>query len=104
MKCSNTCWEAGKVARDRLKKKIATFQEGVTLRKQEIEQAKLAIAKDEVELSKLKNEEKVLKGLVEQLKGMLSILDTNQKCPQLFVIQFPMLNWFAEFCSLQLCR
>lgn len=68
VKCSNTCWEAGKVARDRLKKKIATFQEGVTLRKQEIEQAKLAIAKDEAELSKLKNEEKVLKGLVEQLK------------------------------------
>ncbi|KAM7279745.1 hypothetical protein ACFE04_006879 [Oxalis oulophora] len=66
--CPNTCWEAGKVARDRLNKKIVTYQEGVVLRKQEIEKAKLAIAKDEAELSKLKNEEKILKGLVEQLK------------------------------------
>ncbi|KAG5544128.1 hypothetical protein RHGRI_016769 [Rhododendron griersonianum] len=69
VKCSNTCWEAGKVARDKLKKKIATYQEGVTLRKHEIEQAKLALAKDEAELSKLKNEEKILKGLVQQFKG-----------------------------------
>lgn len=70
MKCHNTCWEAGKAARDKLKKKIATFQEGVTLRSKEVEQGKLAFAKDEAELSKLKNEEKVLKGLVQQLKGM----------------------------------
>ncbi|XP_052190739.1 glucosidase 2 subunit beta [Diospyros lotus] len=68
VKCPNTCWEAGKVARDKLKKKIATYQEGTALRKQEVEEAKLALAKDEAELSKLKNEEKVLKGLVEQLK------------------------------------
>lgn len=81
MKCSNTCWEAVKVARDKLKQKIATYQEGVTLRKHEIEQAKLALAKDEAELSKLKNEEKILKGLVQQLKGMLSILPTSQNVP-----------------------
>ncbi|KZV20540.1 glucosidase 2 subunit beta [Dorcoceras hygrometricum] len=68
VKCSNTCWEAGKVARDRLKKKIATYQEGVTIRKRDIELAKLAIAKDKAELSKLKNEEKVLSGLVQELK------------------------------------
>ncbi|KAI7984396.1 Glucosidase 2 subunit beta [Camellia lanceoleosa] len=68
VKCSNTCWEAGKVARDKLKKKIATYQEGVTLRKQEVDQAKLAVAKDEAELSKLTSEEKILKGLVQQLK------------------------------------
>ncbi|XP_030471904.1 glucosidase 2 subunit beta-like isoform X2 [Syzygium oleosum] len=66
--CSNTCWEAGKVARDKLRSKIATFKEGVTLRKQEVEQAKLAFAKDEAELTRLKNEEKILKGLVQQLK------------------------------------
>ncbi|RVX12977.1 Glucosidase 2 subunit beta [Vitis vinifera] len=69
VKCPNTCWEAGKVARDKLKKKIVTYKEGVTLRKQQIEQAKLAIAKEEEELSKLKSEEKILKGLVQQLKG-----------------------------------
>ncbi|KAK3002061.1 hypothetical protein RJ639_020769 [Escallonia herrerae] len=63
IKCPNTCWEAGKVARDRLNKKIATYQQGVTLRKQEVEKAKLAVAKDDAELSKLKNEEKILKGL-----------------------------------------
>ncbi|KDP21049.1 hypothetical protein JCGZ_21520 [Jatropha curcas] len=68
VKCQNTCWEAGKVARDRLKKKIATYKEGVALRKQEVHQAKLAIAKDEAELSKLRNEESILKGLVQQLK------------------------------------
>ncbi|GFZ18135.1 calmodulin-binding protein [Actinidia rufa] len=68
VKCSNTCWEAGKFAREKLKKKIATYQGGVTLRKKEIEQAKLTIAKDEAELSKLKNEEKILKELVQQLK------------------------------------
>ncbi|KAF5735681.1 glucosidase 2 subunit beta-like isoform X1 [Tripterygium wilfordii] len=68
VKCANTCWEAGKVARDKLKKKISTHQEGVALRKLEVEQAKLSIAKDEAELSKLKNEENILKGLVQQLK------------------------------------
>ncbi|XP_027345856.1 glucosidase 2 subunit beta isoform X2 [Abrus precatorius] len=68
VKCSNTCWEAGKVARDKLKNKIATYQEGVKLRKQEIELAKLALEKDEAELSKLAREESVLKGIVKQLK------------------------------------
>lgn len=68
VKCPNTCWEAGKAARDKLKKKIATYQEGVTIRKQEVERAKVAIAKDEAELSKLQSEEKTLKGLVLQLK------------------------------------
>ncbi|KAF9686532.1 hypothetical protein SADUNF_Sadunf03G0168400 [Salix dunnii] len=70
VKCPNTCWEAGKVARDKLKKKIATYKEGVALRNEEVDQAKAAIAKDEAELSKLKNEENVLKGLVQQLKEL----------------------------------
>nr|GEV19248.1 glucosidase 2 subunit beta-like isoform X1 [Tanacetum cinerariifolium] len=68
IKCKNTCWEAGKVARQRLKKKIATFQEGLTIRKHDVEQAKISIAKDEAELSRLKEEENILKGLVQQLK------------------------------------
>ncbi|GJT05531.1 glucosidase 2 subunit beta [Tanacetum coccineum] len=66
--CKNTCWEAGKVARDAFKEKIATYQQGVAIRKHEIEEAKISAAKDEAELSKLKSEEKVLKGIVEQLK------------------------------------
>lgn len=52
-----------------MKKKIATYQEGITLRRKEVGEAKLAIAKEEDELSKLKNEEKILKETVEQLKG-----------------------------------
>ncbi|KAJ8747738.1 hypothetical protein K2173_014513 [Erythroxylum novogranatense] len=66
--CQNTCWEAGKAARDKLKKKIATYKDGVALRRREIELAKLGIAKDEAELAKLRDEEKILKGLVQQLK------------------------------------
>ncbi|KAL6009631.1 hypothetical protein ACLOJK_000059 [Asimina triloba] len=66
--CPNTCWEAGKAAREKLKKKIATYQEGVIIRKKLVEQAKQAYAKEEEELSKLKNEEKILKGLVQKLK------------------------------------
>jgi protein kinase C substrate 80K-H len=53
-----------------LKKKIATYQDGVIIRNKEIEKAKLAIAKEEEELSKLKNEEKSLKELVAKLKGI----------------------------------
>ncbi|RDY14840.1 Glucosidase 2 subunit beta, partial [Mucuna pruriens] len=68
VKCPNTCWEAGKVARDKLIKKITTYQEGVKLRNKEIEQAKVAIEKDEAELSKLKKEESILKGIVKQLR------------------------------------
>lgn len=68
VKCPNTCWEAGKVAREKLKKKIQTYQEGVIIRKQEIEQGKQAIAKDEADLSRLKSEEKILKDLVDKLK------------------------------------
>ncbi|KAL8201654.1 hypothetical protein R6Q57_010801 [Mikania cordata] len=68
IKCRNTCWEAGKAARDRLRKKIATFREGLTIRKPEVEKAKLSAAKDEEELSRLKNEENILKGLVQKLR------------------------------------
>ncbi|KAJ0266965.1 Glucosidase 2 subunit beta [Hirschfeldia incana] len=66
--CSNTCWEAGKAARENLKKKIETYNQGVVIRRKEIEQAKVGLEKDEAELKKLKSEEKILKGLVQQLK------------------------------------
>ncbi|KAJ6845736.1 glucosidase 2 subunit beta [Iris pallida] len=68
VKCPNTCWEAGKVAREKLKKKIQTYQQGVILRKQEIERGKEAFGKDEAELSRLKSEEKILNDLVDKLK------------------------------------
>ncbi|GJN06304.1 hypothetical protein PR202_ga24020 [Eleusine coracana subsp. coracana] len=69
--CKNTCWEAGKAAREKLKKKVATYKSGVVIRKQEVEKAKEAYAKDEVELAKLKGEEKILQGLVDKLKGKI---------------------------------
>lgn len=61
------------MARDALKEKIATYQQGVTIRKHETEEAKISAAKDEAELSKLKSEEKVLKGIVEHLKGIFNV-------------------------------
>ncbi|XP_028759729.1 glucosidase 2 subunit beta [Neltuma alba] len=68
VKCPNNCWEAGKVTRDKLNKKIVTYQEGIFLRKQEVEQAQVALSRDEAELSKLRKEESMLKGIVQQLK------------------------------------
>lgn len=70
------------MARDKLKKKIATYQEGVTLRKKEVEQAKQAFSTDKAELLKLKNEEKILEGLVQQLRGI--IFDTFANLQNLF--------------------
>ncbi|KAH6823714.1 calmodulin-binding protein [Perilla frutescens var. hirtella] len=67
-KCPNTCWESGKAAREKLRKKIATYEEGVTIRRQEIEKARLTMSKEEAELQKLKDEENILKGLVDKLK------------------------------------
>jgi hypothetical protein len=58
------------VAREKLKKKIATYKNGVVIRKQEVERAKEAFAKDEADLAKLKGEEKMLQGLVDKLKGL----------------------------------
>ncbi|XXG50935.1 hypothetical protein AAC387_Pa02g4826 [Persea americana] len=79
VKCPNTCWEAGKLAKDKLKKKIATYQDGVNIRKKEVENAKQAIAKDNAELSKLKNEEKILKGLVQQLKDQKNQIEKAEE-------------------------
>ncbi|XP_068338549.1 glucosidase 2 subunit beta-like isoform X2 [Pyrus communis] len=79
VKCPNTCWEAGKVARDKLKKKISTYQEGVAIRKQEVEQAKIAMAKDEAELSKLQSEEKILKKLVDHLKEQKEQIEKTEE-------------------------
>ncbi|KAG7606288.1 Glucosidase 2 subunit beta [Arabidopsis thaliana] len=66
--CQNTCWEAGKAARENLKKKIETYNQGLVIRRQEIELAKVGLEKDAAELKKLKSEQKILKGLVDQLK------------------------------------
>ncbi|MBA0577410.1 hypothetical protein Golob_000090, partial [Gossypium lobatum] len=79
VKCPNTCWEAGKVARDRLIKKIATYKEGAALRKLEVEKAKVAIAKDEAELTLLKNEEKVLKVRVRELKEHKELIEKEEE-------------------------
>ncbi|XBI17500.1 hypothetical protein VPH35_059537 [Triticum aestivum] len=77
--CKNTCWEAGKAAREKLKKKVATYKSGVVIRNQEVEKAKLAIAKDEAELTKLKGEEKILQGLVDKLKEQKRLIEKAEE-------------------------
>ncbi|CAO2192917.1 unnamed protein product [Urochloa humidicola] len=77
--CKNTCWEAGKAAREKLKKKIATYKSGVVIRKEEVERAKEAFAKDEAELAKLKGEEKLLQGLVDKLKEQKRLIEEAEE-------------------------
>ncbi|KAF7022359.1 hypothetical protein CFC21_035145 [Triticum aestivum] len=77
--CKNTCWEAGKAAREKLKKKVATYKSGVVIRNQEVEKAELAIAKDEAELTKLKGEEKILQGLVDKLKEQKRLIEKAEE-------------------------
>ncbi|KAG0537300.1 hypothetical protein BDA96_03G137300 [Sorghum bicolor] len=77
--CKNTCWEAGKAAREKLKKKVATYKNGVVIRKQEVERAKEAFAKDESELAKLKGEEKILQGLVDKLKEQKKLIEKAEE-------------------------
>ncbi|KAM3348821.1 hypothetical protein ACQJBY_022196 [Aegilops geniculata] len=77
--CKNTCWEAGKAAREKLKKKVATYKSGVVIRNQEVEKAKLAITKDEAELTKLKGEEKILQGLVDKLKEQKRLIEKAEE-------------------------
>ncbi|KAK6232832.1 hypothetical protein SCA6_002905 [Theobroma cacao] len=78
VKCPNTCWEAGKVARDKLKKKIEMYHKGVALRREENKQAKQAIARDREELLALKNEKDVLENLVKQLEGQIQKLEQEE--------------------------
>uniref|UniRef100_A0A0D6QX17 Glucosidase 2 subunit beta n=1 Tax=Araucaria cunninghamii TaxID=56994 RepID=A0A0D6QX17_ARACU len=68
VKCSNTCWEAGRATRDKLKKKLKTYKEGFGIRKQEVEHAKQMMAKEKAELASLKQDEKKLKNVVDKLK------------------------------------
>ncbi|XVF06547.1 hypothetical protein REPUB_Repub06bG0058500 [Reevesia pubescens] len=79
MKCPNTCWAAGKVAREKLEKKIEMYHEGVGLREQEIEQAKKAIARDKAQLLGLKNEKDVLEKIVKQLEELLQKLEQKER-------------------------
>ncbi|KAG8045215.1 hypothetical protein GUJ93_ZPchr0008g12282 [Zizania palustris] len=77
--CKNTCWDAGKAAREKLKKKVATYKSGVVVRNQEVEKAKVAFAKDEEELAKLKGEEKILQGLVDKLKEQKRLIEKAEE-------------------------
>lgn len=96
VKCPNTCWEAGKVTRDKLKKKIDIYKEGVTIRKKEVEQAKQAIAKDKEELSKLKYNEKSLKGLVKNLKARKEQIEKAEEKERLVKEKEEMMKMAAE--------
>ncbi|KAJ0979125.1 hypothetical protein J5N97_014599 [Dioscorea zingiberensis] len=79
IKCPNTCWKAGKAAQENLKKRIATYLEGVKIRKKDVEKATNAFAKDEADLAKLKAEEESLRGLVQKLKENKERIDLAEE-------------------------
>ncbi|KAK8651072.1 hypothetical protein V6N13_140687 [Hibiscus sabdariffa] len=79
VKCPNTCNKAGKVAIESLKRKIEVYQEGVALRKQEIEQAKRAIVRDKAELSALEKEREAVGKLVSQLTELVRKLEQEHQ-------------------------
>ncbi|GMI84609.1 hypothetical protein HRI_002130100 [Hibiscus trionum] len=79
VKCPNTCIKAGKVAIESFKRKIEVYQEGIALRKQEIEQAKRAVARDKAELSGLEKEREVVGKLVNQLDELVRKLEQEHQ-------------------------
>lgn len=79
VKCSNTCWEAGRVTREKLKRKLATYKEGFEIRRKEVEHSKQMIAKEKVELASLKEEEKKLKDLVDKLKATKEAIEKAEE-------------------------
>ncbi|KAL4342086.1 hypothetical protein GQ457_08G013590 [Hibiscus cannabinus] len=79
VKCPNTCNKAGKVAIESLKRKMEVYQEGVALRKQEIEQAKRAIARGKAELSALEKEREAVGKLVSQLTELVRKLEQGHQ-------------------------
>ena len=84
VKCPNTCWEAGKAARENLKKKITTYQEGVRIRRRDVDKGRQAFAKDEADLAILKAEEESLSGLVQKLKGVTLLMAYSDLVIQVF--------------------
>lgn len=74
MKCTNSCWEAGKAAREKLVKKVNVYKEGVKLRLSELESGKKLRQKNEKKLITLRKEEKLLSAQVKKLKGWYLML------------------------------
>lgn len=68
LKCTNSCWEAGKAAREKLVKKVNVYKEGVKLRRSELESGKKLRQKNENKLITLRKEEKLLSAQVKKLK------------------------------------
>ncbi|MCO5566408.1 hypothetical protein L7F22_020085 [Adiantum nelumboides] len=79
VKCSNTCSQAGKVLKEKLERKIATFQAGLDVRKRDVEHAKRTVAKEKAELSALKQEEKKLKDQVQKLKAKKEAIEKAEQ-------------------------
>ncbi|KAJ7518369.1 hypothetical protein O6H91_21G065900 [Diphasiastrum complanatum] len=79
IKCSNTCWEAGKKSREKLEKKLATFKEGLKLRTKDVDYARHKRKEQQEELSTLKKDEKNLKDVVKKLKVHLDAIEKAEK-------------------------
>lgn len=71
-KCANTCWEAGKISREKLVKKVNVYREGLKIRRGEIESGKKLRQQNDITLTSLRKEEKLLNEQVQKLKGWSS--------------------------------
>lgn len=68
-KCTNNCWEAGKASREKLVKKANVYRDGVKIRRSEIESGKKLRQQNDIKLTTLRKEEKLLSEQVKKLKG-----------------------------------
>ncbi len=71
VKCINNCWEAGKASREKLVKKVNVYKDGVKIRRSEIESGKQLRQHNDIELTTLRKEEKLLSEQVKKLRGWL---------------------------------
>jgi len=79
VKCGNTCWEAGKEAREKLLKKLAVYKEGLVIRRKEVQNAKVLRQQQETEISSLRKEEKSLVKLVQNLKAAVDKVERQEQ-------------------------
>lgn len=82
VKCANTCWEAGKVSREKLVKKVNVYKEGLKIRRSEIESGKKLRQQNDVTLRALRKEEKLLSEQVQKLKVEKESIEEREKREQ----------------------
>jgi protein kinase C substrate 80K-H len=79
IKCANTCWQVGREAREKLAKKLAMYKEGLRIRRREVQNARVLRLKQETEIASLRQEEKSLGKLIQNLKEAVEKLERQQE-------------------------